>query len=322
MAVLALRALGLGDLLTGVPALRALRRAHPSSRLLLAAPLWQWPLARQCGVDQILAVEGVDGVDPDELGAAVRHWSAANDDPIDVAVNLHGRGPASTHALAGLEPRVLVAFAHSSAPRAAARVTWDPNEHEVRRWCRLLKGHGIRADPTDLFIDPPDVASPIAPGTIVIHPGAAAAARRWPPARFATVAAALLGAGREVAYTGSASEARLCAAVRASAGGGRVLAGHTDLAELTAAVAVAGAVISNDTGVAHLASACRTPSVVLFGPEPPSRWGPPADGPHRALWHGGLGNPHGTELDPALAAITVDEVLAALAEVMPAGTRP
>src|SRR5687768_5714152 len=102
MAVLALRALGLGDLLTGVPALRALRRAYPDSQLVLAAPLWQWPIARECGVDQIVDVEGVRGVGGDEVASAIRQWSIANDDAIDVAVNLHGRGPESTRALAAL----------------------------------------------------------------------------------------------------------------------------------------------------------------------------------------------------------------------------
>jgi ADP-heptose:LPS heptosyltransferase len=322
MAVLALRALGLGDLLTAVPALRAIRRAHPCGRLVLAAPLWQWPIARECGVDQIVAFDAVRGIDDADLAAVVREWATANDEPIETAVNLHGRGPQSTRALAALSPRRLIAFASDAAPAGAPAVRWDPAEHEVRRWCRLLDEHGIPADPAELFIDPPDVAAPIEPGTVVVHPGAAAPSRRWPPARFAIVAAALLGAGREVAYTGTAAEAELCCAIRGMAGGGRVLAGRTDLAQLVAAVSVAGAVITNDTGTAHLASACRTPSVVMFGPEPPSRWGPPADGPHRALWHGGSGDPHGTELDAGLAAITVDEVLAALAEVMPAGTPP
>jgi hypothetical protein len=61
--------------------------------------------------------------------------------------------------------------------------------------------------------------------------------------------------------------------------------------------------------------------VVLFGPVSPALWGPPARagarGPlHVALWHGevhgGAGDPWGTELDPALAAVTVDEVVAAV----------
>jgi hypothetical protein len=58
--------------------------------------------------------------------------------------------------------------------------------------------------------------------------------------------------------------------------------------------------------------------VVLFGPVSPALWGPPLRAGehgalHAVLWHGdGSGDPWGTELDPALAAITVDEVLAAV----------
>ncbi|WP_435833598.1 glycosyltransferase family 9 protein, partial [Streptomyces cacaoi] len=47
--VLVLRALGLGDLLTAVPALRALRRAHPGHELVLAAPAWLADAVRATG---------------------------------------------------------------------------------------------------------------------------------------------------------------------------------------------------------------------------------------------------------------------------------
>jgi hypothetical protein len=54
--------------------------------------------------------------------------------------------------------------------------------------------------------------------------------------------------------------------------------------------------------------------VVLFGPVPPRRWGPPANRPyHRAIWHGtraDRGDAPGPHVHPALLAIGVDEVLA------------
>ena len=84
------------------------------------------------------------------------------------------------------------------------------------------------------------------------------------------------------------------------------------LLELFALVARARLVICGDTGVAHVASLYRTASVLLFGPVSPSRWGPPADGPHRVLWHGdGTGDPHAPAPDPALLRIQVTEVIEA-----------
>src|SRR4029450_13442480 len=92
----------------------------------------------------------------------------------------------------------------------------------------------------------------------------------------------------------------------------------TSLAELAGLVAHARLVVSGDTGIAHLATAYRTPSVVLFGPVPPRRWGPPPDRPyHRAIWHGTRvdpGDAPGPGVHPALLSIGVGEVLAAAEE--------
>jgi ADP-heptose:LPS heptosyltransferase len=82
-------------------------------------------------------------------------------------------------------------------------------------------------------------------------------------------------------------------------------------------------VVSGDTGVAHLASAFETPSVVLFGPVSPSVWGPPRRPQHAVLWHGpdGVarpGDPHGEAVDQRLNSITVEEVEAACGRVLDA----
>jgi ADP-heptose:LPS heptosyltransferase len=132
------------------------------------------------------------------------------------------------------------------------------------------------------------------------------------------VARAEQAKGRAVLVTGSASEIRRARAVAATAGlpPSAVLAGRTGLLDLAALVAAAGRVVCGDTGIAHLATALRTRSVVLFGPIPPAEWGPPSDRAwHRALWAGRRGDPHGGAIDPGLLRISVDAVLGAVETV-------
>ncbi|HEX8101843.1 MAG TPA: glycosyltransferase family 9 protein, partial [Solirubrobacteraceae bacterium] len=267
--VLAYRALGLGDFLTGVPALRALREHFPDHELVLAAPRAVAPLAALTG-----AVDAVADTAPLALPAPELHGA-------DVAVNLHGRGPQSHAVLEATRPRRLVAFAAAGVdgPR------WRAGEHEVARWCRLLAESGIPADPAPERLRLDVAPDPDAAGATVIHPGAASAARRWPAERWAAVARAERGRGRRVLLTGSAAERPLAQAVARDAGlpAGAVRAGATDLAGLAALLAGAARAASGDTGFSHLATAVGTPSVTLFGPVPPQEWGPPPLRRHVAL---------------------------------------
>jgi ADP-heptose:LPS heptosyltransferase len=294
-----LRPLGLGDLLTGVPAIRAVRAAVPDHRLVLATTAALEPMAALIdAVDEVLPARELEPL----------QWTGP---PPELAVDLHGKGPASHLVVAGLDPGRLLTFDSPGYPGPS----WHPDEHEVHRWYRLVsEGLGVQADPDALDLAVPAVAPPVA-GAAVVHPGAAFAGRRWPPERFAAVARHLAEAGHDVRITGGPAEVGLAGAVAAGAGLGAdaVLAGRTSPLELAAVVAAARVVVSGDTGVAHLATAYRRPSVVLFGPVSPELWGPPPRPQHVALWHGdGTGDPWGTELDPALARITVDEVTEAL----------
>jgi ADP-heptose:LPS heptosyltransferase len=312
--VLVLRALGLGDLLTALPALRGLRDAFADHRLLLAIPAALAPLARVAAVaDECLDARPLAPLAPLPTRP-------------DVAVNLHGRGPQSHRVLLATRPRRLFAFHHPGVTASADGPSWREEEHTVSRWCRLLKSYGIATDATQLDLLPrgarlPVVAPPAAQGAMLIHPGAASPARRWPTERFAAVARAERRAGRRVIVTGGADETALAHTVAGAAGLGAdaVYAGRTSVLQLAALVVAAGVIVCGDTGVAHLATALRTPSVVLFGPSPPSVWGPPVERPwHRALWAGRVGDPHAATLDAGLAAIGVDDVLSALEDVMAA----
>ncbi|MET7291050.1 glycosyltransferase family 9 protein [Streptomyces griseoloalbus] len=311
--LLVLRALGLGDLLAGVPALRALRRAFDGHELVLAAPAGLAPVAGATGaVDRLLPASAPGRAVPRALD-----WTGP---PPDVAVDLHGNGPPSHRLLQDLGPLRLLAFAHPETPEIEGP-PWYAEEHERDRWCRLLRAYGIDADPADLLLPRPRTTSP-APGAVVLHPGAGAPARCWPVERYAAVATVLRERGVRVVVTGGADEGDVVARLAKQAGlpDTDVFAGGLPFDRLSALLAAARAVVSGDTGIAHLAVAHATPTVTLFGPVPPSRWGPPAHPRHIALWHGPAGDPHGRRPGPALLRITPDEVLHALSG-LPGPTR-
>ncbi|MDQ4036818.1 MAG: glycosyltransferase family 9 protein [Actinomycetota bacterium] len=295
-----LRALGLGDLVSAVPALRAIRAARPDHEILLATPQHFEPLLRLAdAVDRVLPAAGLQPL----------RWMGP---PPDVAVNLHGRGPQSHRLLADVHPGELLAFRCPAAGHEGP--DWNSAEHEVQRWCRLVQqGWSCPADPADLRLRPPRSADADA-AAVVVHPGAAFPARRWPPERFAEVARWADQRGLPVRITGSTDEVDIARGVARMAGleEAALVAGRTSIRALAELVSTARLVVSGDTGIAHLAFAFGTPSVTMYGPTSPELWGPPQAGPHVALWNGVASKqPFALEPDPALLAINADTVVAA-----------
>jgi ADP-heptose:LPS heptosyltransferase len=306
--LLALRALNLGDLLVAVPALTALRRGFPAHRIVLATSGWLAPLVPLLGsVDELVPVEGLTAPIPVAPGS------------IDVAVNFHGRGPQSTALLRALHPLRLIAH----APDVEDGPEWVDGIHERERWTRLVRSAGVPAEAEDVAIAVPEVEAKVR-GASVVHVGAAYRSRRWPVERFAAVARTLAARGEPVVFTGSGAERprALEAAVLAGVPADSVLAGRIDLPGFAAVIAAAGLVVTADTGAAHLASAYRVPSVVIFGPAPPEAWGPPSTGPHVVLTDASRrrGDVFADEPDPALLAVSAADVLEAISRLD--GRRP
>lgn len=299
--VLVLQARGLGELLTAVPALRALRRARPQDHIVLAAPPRLKPI-----VDLIASV---DAMAPTADGAL--RWEGPRP---ELAVNLQGPQAQSIVELLKTEPGRILSYRNPAFPDLEGP-DWQPDMHDVDRWCHLLESDGILADRRNLGLVPP-VSTTSRRDCVVVHVGAGSPARRWPPDRFAAVVRHLLVVGREVVLTGDESERDLALSIAARAGlpVSRVLAGEQNLIELAATVAEASLVICGDTGVAHLATAFGTRTVQLFGPTPPRWGGPPPHllGRHVVLWAGQLGERDGETPDPGLLSIGVTEVINAV----------
>ena len=317
-----LRALpGLGDFLCATPALRALRTGLPDAHITLIGLPWLSSLSPRYALwDDLLPFPGAPGLPEVPLNEGrLETFLNAHRGRFDAALQLHGSGPQSNTFVSALHAPFTAGFCPAEQkPPSPHFLPWQEDEHEVTRWLRLLSHLGIPARGAELGVQPstkPNTAVhfPLGPSDIaqanalerkhhlssyiVLHPGAASEAKRWPVERFAAVGREAQALGLQVVITGSAGERALAATLHRHLPGAVNLCGETDLGTLAALLSGARLLVCNDTGVSHLAAATRTPSVVLFSETDPARWAPLGRARHRAL--GG-----------ANTAVDVDTVLA------------
>ncbi len=130
-------------------------------------------------------------------------------------------------------------------------------------------------------------ASGVAPGTyFVFAPGAEyGPAKCWPAEHYAELARELHRRhGQPVLLLGSGKEAALCQQIADQAPGAcRVLAGRTALIDAMALIAAARGVVTNDSGLMHVAAAFGVPQAAVFGSTSPEHT-PPLNPRARVLW--------------------------------------
>ena len=172
---------------------------------------------------------------------------------------------------------------------------WPDRRHEIRRLLGLMEFLGTPArgehlefplgDDDEAALDAIPEASDLVPGGYVcIHPGASVAERRWPAERFAAVGRALADRGMQIVLTGTTAEAELARDLARHLACRSVdLMGRTELGALAVLLRRASLLVSNDTGVSHVAAALRVPSVVISTGDNPARWAPIDDSLHRVL---------------------------------------
>ena len=151
---------------------------------------------------------------------------------------------------------------------------------------------GLEADRPALHIDPAEIAATLqalglgAGGYAVFAPGAEfGPAKRWPARHFAELAARL---EVPVVLLGSGKEAALCDEIAAPANAAQAgkclnLASKTSLAQALALIAGSRAMVSNDSGLMHVAAALGVPQVAVFGSSSPLHT-PPLSDHARVLW--------------------------------------
>lgn len=129
---------------------------------------------------------------------------------------------------------------------------------------------------------------------IAMAPGAEGSGKRWPAGRYAELAKRLIGRGKQVWVFGSAKERELGEQIEGVAGTGVAnLCGRTRLEDVVDLVSLAEIVVTNDSGLMHVAAAVGARIVVIYGASSPDytppltdkavilRASPNSDGPAR-----------------------------------------
>ena len=297
------RALQLGDLLCSVPALRALRTGLPQAVITLIGLPWAATFAQRfsCYVDRFLAFPGTEGLPEQENDpvALDRFFALAHAQRFDLALQMHGNGAITNGVVGTLGARVSMGFCRPDSPNPDPQrlLPYPEADSEIWRQLRLMAflGLPLQGDALEFPISPEEhrCAMQLMKETglksgeyVCVHPGARAPARRWPTDRFADVAGAIADLGLSVVLTGSAGEAALTRLVHRQMRRRSIdLAGRTSLGTVAALISRAKLLISNDTGVSHIAAALRVPSVIVYSGSSPARWAPANRLLHRAAFH-------------------------------------
>ena len=295
------RALQLGDLLCLVPTLRALRLAAPNAKITLIGLPWAKSFAARFNkyIDDYLMFPGFPGLPESapQISLIPEFFTKAQQCQFDFAFQLHGSGGLSNPITMALGAARTAGFYLPDAycPDHEYFIPWLHGEHEVTQYLRLLDFLGAPTNNKSLEFPLQDsdyqslrktAQFRPPPGSYVcVHPGARMESRRWLPKRFAYVADGLANQGLQVVLTGSADERPIVDAVLREMRMPAIdMCGRTELGALAAMIAGARLLVSNDTGISHIAAAVATPSVIVCSGADPQRWAPLDRKRHRVLF--------------------------------------
>jgi heptosyltransferase I len=294
LRVLIVRLGAMGDILHSLPAVTALRYAHPEWLIGWAVePQWEG-LFRTAAcqprsesmplVDRVHVVPAKrwakSALHPRTLGEIRQVRRELREMRYDVAVDLQGAVRSGMVARWAKPKRVI----GEAEPREFA-AKWLFDERVGTRGVHVIEqsvevANAIAGDaltpvlpllPCDFAAE--EKADKLERPLVLLSPGAGWGAKRWPAERYGAVARGLADAGYQVAINcGPGEESLASGIVSGSRGAAQTL--HLPIADLIAVTRRAALVIAGDTGPMHLACALDIPVVAIFGPTDPARNGP------------------------------------------------
>ncbi len=287
-----LRALQLGDMLCAIPAFRALRSAYPSAEVTLIGLPWASEFVErfQKYIDRFIPFPGYVGLPEQKVN--MKKFAAflknIRKEQFDLLIQMQGDGSVTNSFINQLGAKVTAGSftENNGCPNNQTFIPYQNDKSEIERNLSIVTNLGMV--PPDTLLEFPVFTSDreelqMLPEYILlkkqsyicIHPGARDEKRRWNAKHFSFIADFFRAQGYQVVFTGVAKERSLIQTIVQQMTFHPInLAGKLSLGATAALLKNSQLVVTNCTGISHLADALHTNSVVICCNVDSTRWAP------------------------------------------------
>ena len=328
--VLVVRLRSIGDTVLATPSLIALRRFLPDAQIDVLLEDWAAPVLDGFNViDKVIRVSRKNKKSRLEAALEIRR------NRYDVAFNLHG-GTTGTFFVRASGAKYRVGFAEFSYGFLYTHLLdspadfWHKKEiHSAENQLALLGSVGVPVadkpksrlvvtEKARIVIDAKLKNSQFA----LFHPAAAFATKQWATENFAQTAEFLHEKGLTIIAVAAKNEREVLENLQKSARVPISIFDDLTLPEITALASRAKLFVGNDSGIAHIAAAVGTPTVVIFGASNINVWHPWTDAPSEIV-HAENACGHqigeirkGSENPKCILCVTVGQVRGAITKIL------
>ena len=283
------RALQLGDMLNAIPAVRALRYAYPEAEITLIGLPWAASFVKRFSkyFDSFLPFPGYTGLPEQPFNE--NHYqlflSKVREDRFDLLLQMQGNGTVVNEMMLQWNATYIAGFHNEqSFVHSPLFLPYPEFGSEIHRHLLLMQhlGLSLHGDHLEFAVTKEDEKEwqelqLFLPSQkyVCVHAGSRGAWRQWPPQHFAKMADYCAEKGWLPVLTGTKDEAAITQQVIEAMHHNAVnLTGRTSLGALALLVKHATCLIANCTGISHIASATKTPSIIISMDGEPQRWSP------------------------------------------------
>jgi lipopolysaccharide heptosyltransferase II len=290
--VLVVRLRSIGDTVLATPSLISLRRFLPEARIDILLEDWVAPV-----LEGFEAVDNIITVSHKDTKARFRSALKLRGNKYDVAFNLHGGTTATFFVRAsGARHRVgyrnySYNFLYTHLAESSSAFWQQEKTHSAEQQLALLGSVGVpvsdrpksrlnvQKTTLDLIaerLNKSEIRNPKSK-IALLHPVAAFATKQWATENFAKTAEFLGEKGFHVVAVATAKEKDVLVKLKNLSKTPVLTFDDLTLAQITALSSKAEIFVGNDSGIAHIAAAVQTPSVVIFGSSNVHHWHPWTD---------------------------------------------